>query len=99
MGWKGYESSIALGMIFRKMYCHKCGYKLKKIKIKNICKKGDADYSNHILGHTVIGMDKIEKVHYIYQCPNCYSEITYDEQRIIAKKQKQLKKKIINGND
>ena len=25
MGWKGYEAEIAIGMLFKKMYCDKCG--------------------------------------------------------------------------
>ena len=33
MGWKGYESTISLGMIFKKMYCHKCGNLLKRKKL------------------------------------------------------------------
>jgi len=96
MGWKGYESSISLGMIFKKMYCHKCGFKLEKKKISNIYKKGDPNFSNDILGRRQIGMDRKEVVHYIYRCPNCSSEITYDEQCKVTKKQKKLKRIILN---
>lgn len=72
---------------------------IKKKKISNVYKKGDPNYSNDILGHTTIGMDRIEKAYYIYHCHNCGSEITYDAQCVVAKKQKLLKKKIINEND
>lgn len=99
MGWKGYESTISLGMIFKKMYCLQCGNRLKKKKISNLYEKGDPNYSNDILGHATIGMDKIEKVYYIYCCPNCGMEITYDEQCAIAKNQKLLKKKMLNKKD
>lgn len=40
MGWRGYESEIDLGMLFRKMYCHKCGTRLKRKKITAIYHKG-----------------------------------------------------------
>jgi len=99
MGWKGYEATLNLGMIFRKMYCHKCGSILNTKKVSNIYKKGDFSYSNDILGHPTIGMDRKEVAYYIYNCQHCGSEITYDEQCIIAKKQKQLKKKILSENE
>ena len=41
----------------------------------------------------------IEKVYYIYRCSNCGLEITYDEQCIVDRKQKLLKRKILNEND
>lgn len=66
MGWKGYESTISLGMIFKKMYCKKCGSILKKKKIGTIYKKGEPNYSNDILGQATIGMDRIERAYYIY---------------------------------
>ena len=99
MGWKGYESTISLGMIFKKMYCHKCGNRLKRKKISNTYKKGEPGYSNDVLGHSTIGMDRIERVYYIYRCPDCGFEITYDEQCVIAKKQRRLKKKILGETD
>ena len=92
MGWKGYESTIPVGMIFRKMYCQKCGNRLKKKKISYTYKKGDPNYSNRILGHSTIGMDKLQLSHYIYQCPTCGNETTYEDQCIIAKQQKEKKK-------
>lgn len=99
MGWKGYESTISLGMIFKKMYCQKCGNTLRRKKISNIYKKGDPNYSNDILGHATIGMDRIEKVYHVYYCPNCGFEITYEEQCVVRKRQKLLYKKILNDNE
>ena len=99
MGWKGFETEIPVGMIFRKMYCHKCGARLKKEKITEIYKKGDAEYSNKILGHSTLGMSEISKSYYIYKCVNCGAQIGYDYQCVIAKQQKLLKKKILNEND
>ena len=94
MGWKGYETEIYMGMIFKKMYCHKCGTTLNKIKVSKVYKKGEKGYTNQI-GVIAIGMDKLEKAYYIYRCNNCGLEITYEEQCIIAKKQKKEKKKIL----
>lgn len=99
MGWKGRESTISLGMIFRKMYCQKCGNILSKKRISNTYKKGDPNYSNDILGHATIGMDRIERVYYIYHCPRCGLELTYDEQCVVAKKQKKLKNKILSEDE
>lgn len=99
MGWRGYETEIPAGMVFRKMFCHKCGAQLKKEKITEIYKKGDQEYSNRILGHTTLGMSEISKSYYIYKCTKCGAKINYDNQCVIAKKQKRLKKKILNEND
>ena len=99
MGWKGSETKIPVGMIFKKMFCHKCGAKLKKQKIIEIYKKGDAGYSNRILGSSTLGMSEISKSCYIYKCTNCDSKIDYDSQCVIAKKQKLLRKKILGGNE
>ena len=99
MGWKGLETKIPVGMIFKKMFCHKCGAQLKKEKITKIYKKGERGYSNKILGHSTLGMSEISKSYYIYKCTNCGSKINYDYQCIIAKRQKLLKKKILNENE
>ena len=95
MGWRGSETTIPVGMIFRKMFCHKCGTQLRKEKITKTYKKGDPEYSNNILGHSTLGMSEISKSYYIYKCINCGAEIDYDHQCVIAKKQKLLKKKIL----
>lgn len=46
-----------------------------------------------------LGMSSYYDVIYIYCCPNCGLEITYEEQCVVAKKQKLLKKKKLNEND
>ena len=81
------------------MYCHKCGIKLKKEKINNIYQEGDDEYSNRILGHSTLGMSKIEKSYYIYKRPNCLNNISYDDQMIIRKIQKKLNKIILTEKD
>lgn len=71
----------------------------KKKKITKTYKKGDPEYSDKILGHSTLGMSEISKSYYIYKCTNCGAEIDYDQQCIIAKKQKLLKKKILNEDE
>jgi predicted RNA-binding Zn-ribbon protein involved in translation (DUF1610 family) len=88
MGWKGYEAKIPAGMIFRKMYCCKCGAKLNKRKTSEVRHKGEPGYKDYILGHATIGMDTVEVASYVYQCPNCGNTVTYEEQLAISKAQK-----------
>lgn len=102
MGWRGRMLTIPVGMVFRKMYCHQCGAKLKKEKTSKVYKKGELGYTNQLPGHfgeIPLGMSELEKVGYFYQCPNCKLAITYDEQCMIAKKQKQLKKIILTEEE
>ena len=101
MGWMGYTGEIPIGMLFRKMYCHRCGVRLKREKQVNVYHKGDEGYDKHIffLRPTPLGMDKAKKTHFVYVCPNCNSRITYNEQRAIARKQRKLKSKIISENE
>ena len=58
---------------------------VKEKKITNLYKKGEHS--------PTIGMNRIQKGYYVYVCPNCGLEITYDKQCIIAKQQKKDKKK------
>ena len=99
MGWRGYQTSIDPGMLFKKMYCHKCGTKLKKKKITKICKRDDYEFTDNFKHSTAIGMNELSIAHFIYVCPNCGSEITYENQCLVAKKQKKLKSKIINESE
>ena len=99
MGWRGYNGTIDAGMIFKKMYCKNCGTKLKIKKSSEIINKGDEGYTNKINGDSTIGMSSYYSVSYVYLCPNCNLEITYDDQCVVAKKQKRLKKKILDKND
>ena len=96
MGWKGYETTIDVGMIFKKMYCHKCGNRLKKKKISNTYKKGDPKFSRWLMNNLTIFMDRKEESYYIYKCPNCEAEISYDTQCLVAKLQKIHKSVILD---
>ena len=100
MGMTSYEITIPIGMIFRKMFCHKCGTQLKKEKISKIYKKGESGFHKlNMLSGTTFGISQLKETNYIYKCPKCGAKITYDNQCIIAKKQKRLKKKILNEDD
>ena len=100
MGWKGFEISIPAGMLFRKMFCHKCGAELKKEKITKCYKRGEQGFSIWVPGAGLtLGMSELSRSHYIYKCPNCNALIDYKDQRIVAKKQKLLNKKILNESD
>lgn len=99
MGWRGSVSEIDSGMLFKKMYCKKCGERLKKKKNTEIIKKGDPRFSRRIGRYIMIGMTSYSMNTYTYLCPNCGFEISYDEQVKIAKIQKKLNSKILDDEE
>lgn len=95
----GYEMKVPVGMLFKKMFCCKCGVKLQKKKISKLNFRGDADFKRIKYGHTVI-LDKqqiIDSV--VYLCPNCNIITEYNEQLNISKIQKKINKLILDDND
>ena len=92
----GYEMEIDVGMLFRRMYCCKCGTKLKRRNTSHLYKKGEVGYDENPLPgiHIYAGTSQVQ-TRYVYLCPNCKQITTYDQQCIIAKKQKQAKTKIL----
>ena len=57
-------------------------------------------YSSRMPGKgNTLGMSSYYDVTYIYCCPSCGLETIYDDQCVVAKQQKFLKKKILNEND
>ena len=93
---QGYETDMPVGMLFRKMYCGQCGNELSKKKITSTHQAEDPEFTRRFPEHTTVGMNRIEKTRYMYVCPSCNATVTYEEQRLIAKKQKILKRKVIN---
>ncbi len=89
MGWKGHEATFPLGMLFKKMYCRGCGTRLKRHRVDNLVKKGESGYDGRLLGKTTIGMDRKQVSYYVYKCPDCGLEFTYEKQLEIEAKQKQ----------
>ena len=95
----GYEMKVPVGMLFKKMFCCKCGVKLQKKKMSKIHFKGDAEFKSIKYGYTV-SLDKrqiIDSV--VYFCPNCNIIIEYNEQLNISKIQKKINKLILDDND
>ncbi len=94
--WKEVVHSIPFGMIFKKMYCHKCGERLVKNKYSRIILKGDPEYKIYKRGY--FGEGKVIQYKYNYKCPKCGNVIEYKNQKEISKIQKE-KKMIILSND
>ncbi len=95
----GYQMTIDVGMLFRRMYCCKCGTKLKRRSTSRLIKEGELgyDYSRNFGCHYILGPLSAPQIHvrYVYVCPNCKQVTTYEQQCEIAKKQKQAKTKIL----
>ena len=96
----GYQVKFPIGMLFKKMFCCKCGKKLQKQKISKIYSKGDIGFKRIMIhGNTVMleNKEKIDKI--VYHCPNCDIITEYDEQLRISNIQKKMKKTILDEND
>ena len=106
MGLKGYESSIPVGMLFRKMKCCKCGFDLSKKAVYTVSSNSDGDLINTTmitpggLSKTKIyGITEVKKAKYLYKCENCNYLISYEHQNIVSKYQKQHKKRILTQEE
>ena len=95
--WKEVEHSMPLGMLFKKMYCHKCGVRLVKNKYTKIILKGDPEYKRYKIG--CFGDGKVIQYKYNYKCPNCKNIIEYKKQKEISKIQKEKNTKILYLDD
>lgn len=74
--------------MFKKYYCAKCGTKLEKERTHRVVTKNDRDYYRyHKRGR--FPQPDYDVYDYRFQCPGCDSRISFDEQRIIEKIQKQ----------
>lgn len=84
-------SVIPWAMKIRKFYCCSCGEKLIPYPKTRIVKRGDPDYKEHSYfgrGKHLIG--DIELTEYDFKCMACDKFISYDEQCVIEKIQKQI---------
>ena len=85
---KGKSYSMPLGMIFRKYYCAKCGEVLKKELTHRVVTRNDKDYYEfHDRG--TFPLHDHDVYNYRFKCPNCHARISYNEQCIIERIQKQ----------
>lgn len=100
MGWTGLNIEIPpLTTIFKKMYCHKCGERIKKKTESTLYYKGDIGYTNPHLFKTPIGMDKMEKKKWIYFCQRCGNTQSCKQQIEISKLQKKLGRNILTEEE
>ncbi|MBQ8393502.1 MAG: hypothetical protein IJX51_07000 [Clostridia bacterium] len=99
----GYKMEIPVGMIFRKMYCRYCGERLKRHKATDVYTSSDPNFSRTMkirsAGHRIVNIGSQTSVTYIYKCPNCNKQSTYDEQLLFSKIQKRLGKKILSDDE
>ena len=99
MGWRGYKGTIDVGMLFRKMYCHKCGTKMKKSTSSTTTKKGEFGFGKRIAGKPTLGMSQRKDIFFVFICPSCGNTRTADYQTRISKLQKKLQKKILTDEE
>jgi predicted RNA-binding Zn-ribbon protein involved in translation (DUF1610 family) len=89
----GATASIPVAMLFKKYYCHKCGERLKRQKVKKTLNPGDLGYEaaekELFHGHRMVGKSgPISVTEYVFNCPTCGNTISFEEQEDIAAKQK-----------
>lgn len=102
---KGYEFSISPKMIFKKMYCCKCGKKLS-IKLISIGYDPDKkwDHYGFINGSTLSFRFKYrpkgtEYFEPVYTCKHCNYIISYDAQKRIREYQDAGRRHILTENE
>lgn len=97
-----YEYSISVGMIFKKMYCCKCGEKLKKEFITvDYDPESKANKEAWFTGTSIRFIyrphpDGTEYKECFYICKKCGYALSYNDQKIISEYQKETGKKILN---
>jgi rRNA maturation endonuclease Nob1 len=89
------EYEMPLGMLIRKMYCAGCGARLVRKKIRKTYRRGEEGFRNTLSNRSTINVQSYTAVTYVYRCPNCNKEISYDDQVKVAKKQAQAGRKIL----
>lgn len=99
MEMKGYSASMPIGMLFKKMYCCKCGEHLRKKSIPTVFQSSDLEYVSSSGRSKIYGMTEVTTTVYLYKCEKCGYLITYAHQNEIAKLQKKLGKKILTENE
>ncbi len=97
----GYDMEIDVGVLFRRMYCCKCGTKLKRTSISRLVKKGELGHDEHLVPMRVAiyTYSPQIKVRYVYICPKCKQVTTYEQQCQIAKRQRKAKTKILEEKE
>ena len=91
--------SIPMAMLTKKFYCHKCGERLIRNARTRTIKRGDPDYKKHSGVGRMHLIGDVEFTEYDFKCPACGNIIEYDEQCVIGKIQKQLRKNILSDEE
>ena len=94
----GKNYSVPLDMVLQKHYCHKCGGKLEKEKTHRVVTKDDRDYYRYHDAGTYPKPD-YDIYEYRYRCPSCQARISHDEQAVIDRIQKKLRRTVLTSSD
>ena len=90
------ETYIPVGMLFRKMYCSHCGNLLKRQKVKKTYRRGEPGFRNTLKSNPgTINIKYYTTIYYVYCCPGCQNVVSYEQQKIIAREQAKLQKKVL----
>ena len=91
---------IDLRILFKKFYCPICGQRLKIIKeVNKLTDEQRKIYYKKLYPHGVPIDLEVSKVKQLFKCNNCNYCNSTDNQLLIHKKQKLLKKKILNEDE
>lgn len=89
------EISMPIGMLFRKMYCAHCGNLLERKKVKKTYRRGEPGFRNTLTDRSTINVGSYTTIYYVYCCPGCKREISYEDQKAIAREQAKQNRRII----
>ena len=93
------EYDMPLGMLIRKMYCAGCGTRLVRKQVRKTYQRGEPGFRNTLSNRSTVNVGSYTTVTYVYRCPNCCREISYDDQVKVAKKQKQTGRNVLTEGD
>ncbi|MBO5285425.1 MAG: hypothetical protein J6B16_00855, partial [Clostridia bacterium] len=95
-----YSYSIDLRILFKKFYCPICGQKLKVVKKANKLSSEQKNLYYKQLFPMAVPIDlDVAKVEQIFKCHKCNYYNTTDNQLIIRKKQRKLRRRILSKNE
>lgn len=90
--------SLPLGMIFQKYHCAKCGATLEKERTHRVVTKDDPDYFRyHSYGK--FPRRDCDVYEHQFKCPDCGASISFDEQCIIKRIQKQQGHTVLSSSE
>ena len=94
----GKSWSIPAGLVFKKYYCKDCGNKLEKEKTHRVVTKDDPDYFQYQDYNTFPHRD-YDVYSYRFKCSFCNKSISYNEQCIYDRIQRENKTKILSSSE